>query len=66
MPEDIISTLKEMKILDHKKRANANVVVNKSKIRDWIDNNNVKLTPPVDHDAFIMEDTDDMEEEMEE
>lgn len=52
-----------MKILDHKKRGGADAVINKAKVREWIDNNHVKLTPPVDHDAFIMADSEDEEEE---
>lgn len=62
--EDIVATLKEMEVLDRRKKGNAKVVVNKAKVRQWIESNKVKLTPPMDHEAFIFE--GETEEDLEE
>ncbi|KAF2196921.1 hypothetical protein GQ43DRAFT_335147, partial [Delitschia confertaspora ATCC 74209] len=52
-PEDIITTLQKMQVLDHMKRAGSEAVINKAKLRVWVQANHVDLTPPVDKDGFV-------------
>jgi hypothetical protein len=71
LPEDIISTLKEIRILDHKKKGGADAVINKATIKAWAAANHVDLNGPVDEDSFlvkpeVVEETLELEEEDEE
>lgn len=50
--EDIFATLDAMEILEHKERGGANVVINKAKVRQWVEKHKADLRNPVDPDAF--------------
>lgn len=56
VPEDIIATLQAMDVLEHKKRGGAEAVVNKAKVRAWVESHRVDLKPPVDPEAFVIRD----------
>jgi hypothetical protein len=62
LPEDIIIALKDMQVLDHRKRGEANAVINKAKIRSWAATNRVSMAGPVDQSAFIERPGDSMDE----
>lgn len=53
LPEDVISTLKEMDILRTKGRNDGSIVISKARVREWVTLNQVDLTPPVDEDGFV-------------
>lgn len=61
--EDIVATLKEMKVLEHRPNINKKSnsapdevpVLNKAKVRRWALENGVGLMPPVDATAFTVE-----------
>ncbi|EME81042.1 uncharacterized protein MYCFIDRAFT_189326 [Pseudocercospora fijiensis CIRAD86] len=65
MPEDVVVALKEMDVLEKRKTASGSVVLNKGKIRNWVERSKVKLDPAVDVDAFI-EDESELSEVMSE
>ncbi|KAF2147164.1 uncharacterized protein K452DRAFT_217636 [Aplosporella prunicola CBS 121167] len=52
MLEDIVATLKEMHVLEHRKKGTADAVVNKAQVRRWVLENNVSMAPPVERRAF--------------
>ncbi|KAH8724399.1 histone acetyltransferase MYST2 [Phaeosphaeriaceae sp. PMI808] len=55
VPEDIIATLQAMHVLEHKKRANAEAVINKANVRAWAESHHVDLhSSPVDPEAFVV------------
>src|SRR4051812_47831850 len=53
LPEDVVIALKEMNVLNSKKRADRTVLTSKAKVRDWAIANNVDLTPVVDPSAMV-------------
>lgn len=53
-PDDIIATLQDMGVLEHKKRGGADVVINKAKVREWVIARGIELRSPVDPDAFAL------------
>ncbi|KAL8768426.1 MAG: hypothetical protein Q9209_005332 [Squamulea sp. 1 TL-2023] len=54
LPEDVITTLKEMDVLGTKKKMNdGSVVLNKARVREWLAESKVDLTAPVDEDGFV-------------
>ncbi len=53
LPEDVSMTLKEMGILDPRKKGGEGVVISKAKVRAWMDANRIGLVPPVDPNAFL-------------
>ncbi|KAI9875542.1 MAG: hypothetical protein M1830_008356 [Pleopsidium flavum] len=57
LPDDVIAALKEMAVLNAKKKADGTAVVNKAKVREWANVNNVDvdLTHSVSADG-VMED----------
>ena len=61
--EDIVSALKEMHVLEQRKKGPA---VNKAKVREWAKINRVILDAPVDRDAFLLPVTSDDEEDEDE
>ncbi|KAF2088582.1 hypothetical protein K490DRAFT_55983 [Saccharata proteae CBS 121410] len=61
--EDIVATLKEMGVLEHRKKGQAEAVINKTVVRAWAARNGVSMTPPVDSDAFIEWEDEESEEE---
>ena len=64
-PEDIIMALKEMKVLDPGKKADADVVVNKAKVRQWLESNQAHAAEPVDTRGFVVEREDDDDDDNE-
>jgi histone acetyltransferase HTATIP len=55
VPDDIIATLQDMDVLEHKKRGGAEAVINKAKVKAWAESHNVSLkSSPVDPDAFVV------------
>jgi hypothetical protein len=57
--EDVVAALKEMNVLETRKTASGNVVVNKRKVLEWAERNRVSLEPVVDEVAFIEEEEED-------
>ncbi|KAH7080694.1 acyl-CoA N-acyltransferase [Paraphoma chrysanthemicola] len=58
VPDDIIATLQAMEVLEHKKRGGAEAVINKAKVRVWVESHGVDLKAlPVDPEAFISRDS---------
>ncbi|KAJ9649042.1 SAS complex subunit [Coniosporium tulheliwenetii] len=53
LPEDIIATLKEMDVLEHRGKGGADAVVNKARVKAWAAMHKASLVPPVDVDAFV-------------
>ncbi|KAL9011882.1 MAG: hypothetical protein Q9180_009143 [Flavoplaca navasiana] len=63
LPEDVITTLKEMDILEKRKmKTDSSVMINKARVRAWLTGSNIDLTAPVDQDGFtenyLVEDED--------
>lgn len=54
VPDDIIATLQAMEVLEHKKRGGAEAVVNKAKVRAWVEKHKVDLKCPVDSEGFVL------------
>lgn len=63
--EDIIATLQAMQVLENRKRGGAEAVMNKAKVREWMEANRVGLTPPVDVDGFVEAEKQEEEDEEE-
>ncbi|KAI9753614.1 MAG: hypothetical protein M4579_005078 [Chaenotheca gracillima] len=61
--EDVVAALKEMNVLNPKKRGPDTAVINKAKVREWAQINRVDLAPAVDPDGFVEELGADAEEE---
>ena len=53
-PDDIVATLQDMDVLEQKKRGGAEVVINKAKVRAWVESRGVALGNPVDPGAFAL------------
>jgi hypothetical protein len=53
LPDDVITALKDMGVVEQRKRGGAGVVINRAKVRAWIEANNVSRSPPVDLDRFV-------------
>ena len=53
MPDDIITTLKEMDVLERRSKSGAEAVINKAKVRAWAAANGVSMVPPVDPEALV-------------
>lgn len=60
-PDDVVTALKEMDVLEKRKTASGSIVINKGRIRQWVDQNKVSLEPVVDVDAFVEEEPEDSE-----
>lgn len=54
VPDDIIATLQAMDVLEHKKRGGAEAMINKAKVRVWVERHKVDLRCPVDSEAFVL------------
>ncbi len=52
LPEDIITTLKEMNVHSPTRRADGTMILDKCKIREWASRNGLDLAPLIDPDAF--------------
>jgi hypothetical protein len=53
LPEDIVTALREMKVLNAKKRTDGMAVVNKVKVREWAEKNKVDLESYVEAKDFV-------------
>ena len=53
--DDVMVALKEMGVLEARKRTSGSMMINKAKIRDWVAANGFDLTPPIDESAFNQE-----------
>lgn len=53
VPEDIMATLQDMDVLEHRKRGGAEAVINKAKVRRWMEGNKVGREGPVDPEGFV-------------
>lgn len=62
-PEDIIMTLKEMKVLDAGQKVDAGLIVNKNNIRQWLEANKASAREPVDSTCFVEREDDEVDEE---
>lgn len=63
VPDDIIATLQAMDVLEHKKRGGAEAIINKAKVRAWVEKHKVDLKSPIDSDAFVLRDRSRSESE---
>lgn len=54
VPDDIIATLQAMDVLEQKKRGGADAVINKARVRAWVEKHRVELKSPVDSEAFVL------------
>ena len=52
--DDVITALKEMELLEPRKKGAA-LLISKSRVREWAAANNVDLVPPMDVDCFLEE-----------
>ncbi|KAF4547467.1 Histone acetyltransferase ESA1-like protein 2 [Elsinoe fawcettii] len=52
LPEDVMSTLKSMSILEPSPKAPVEAVISRDKVEEWVQRNNVVLRPIVHRDAF--------------
>lgn len=77
VPEDIITTLQFMGVLEHKRKGGADAVINKASVRAWVEAHRVSLENPIDEEGFVGairgvgtgdndEEEEDEDEEMEE
>ena len=62
--EDVVVALKEMGVLETRKKGKANVVVNKVKVKEWATVNNIDLNPPIDENGFTQDWVLDIREEI--
>lgn len=55
LPDDVIAALKDMGVLEAKKKADGTMVVNKARLREWAKANHVDvgLTYFVNGDGFV-------------
>ena len=47
LPEDVLVALKEMDVMETKKRVDGSTVIKKAKVREWVRSSKADLTPPV-------------------
>jgi hypothetical protein len=50
--DDITATLKDMGVLEHRKKGGANVVINKARVREWAASQHISMESPIDPDSF--------------
>lgn len=55
LQEDVVAALKEMDVLEKRKTATGNAVLNKSRVKDWAEKHGVSEKPLIDVEAFIEE-----------
>lgn len=63
VPDDIITTLQDMDVLEHKRKGGADAVINKAAVRRWMEGHNVGVEGPVDPEGFIVQAGEQEEEE---
>ena len=52
LPEDAVSTLKDLGLLTASKRADGTVVISKTRLRDSLAKRGADLTPPISEEGF--------------
>ena len=55
LPEDVVAALKEMDVVEGRKTAAGNILVNKTKVRAWAAARGISETPLIDVEAFVTE-----------
>lgn len=55
LAEDVVAALREMDVAEGRKTASGNLVVNKNRVRSWVERHRVNLEPVVDAQAFLLE-----------
>lgn len=53
--EDALEAIRAMNVVERKKRTDGDLVISKTKVREWVYNNNIDLTPPVKESDFLEE-----------
>lgn len=52
LPEDVVGTLKDMRVLTSSKRADGAAVISKAKLREYVLNRGLDPTPPISEEGF--------------
>lgn len=55
LPEDVVGTLKDMRVLTASKRADGAALISKARLRECILKKGLDLTPPVSEEGFLDE-----------
>jgi histone acetyltransferase MYST1 len=55
LPEDIISTLKEMDIISATRKADGSIIISKSAVKEWVTKHRVDISAVVDETAFLVD-----------
>lgn len=66
LQEDVVAALKEMDVVEKRKTASGNIVINKSKVKAWAEKHGVSEKPLIDVEAFVDEDEGEYEDEEDE
>lgn len=53
LAEDVMATLQEMDVMGTKRRNDGSIVISKARVREWVAEKKVDITPPVDVDGFV-------------
>lgn len=53
LQEDVVAALREMDVVERRKTAGGNIVVNKGRVREWVQRNGVSEVPLIDLEAFV-------------
>ena len=53
--EDVVAALKEMGVLEDRKKGKVSMVIDKAKVREWATRKGVDLNPPVDENGFTQD-----------
>ncbi|CAF9907434.1 MAG: hypothetical protein ALECFALPRED_003327 [Alectoria fallacina] len=53
LPEDVVGTLKDMRVLTASKRADGAAVISKAKLREYVLNRGLDPTPPISEEGFL-------------
>ena len=55
LQDDVVAAVKAMGVLERRKTATGNLVLNKSRVREWAERHRVKEQPLIDVEAFVEE-----------
>ena len=55
LPEDVMTTLKEMNVVDGKQRGDGSLILSKARIKDFVARSACDLTPPIVEGGFLDE-----------
>ena len=53
--EDVVAALKEMGVLEDRKKGKVSMVIDKAKVREWATLKGVDLNPPIDENGFTQD-----------